>query len=167
MGNETEDFIISELKVASKETIKTIIDIWEEVINWHSEFDDDFTLDKDGRTNFSFMISKAVHDSSQIVYIARRNNEIIGFLFGYVKKHSGFFKKRIIAHISDIAVIKPLRRAGVGSALMARFENEFAKNNNANELSLYVHSLNKEGVDFYDKLGYVVKLFSMRKKILD
>jgi len=78
---------------------------------------------------------------------------------------TGFFKKRIIAHISDIAVIKSLRRTGVGTALMERFEKEFAQNNEANELSLYVHSVNQESIDFYNKLDYNIKLHSMRKKI--
>jgi len=62
MESDSEECTISELRIASKDTVKTIVDIWEEVINWHSGFDDDFTLDKDGRANFGFMISKAVHD---------------------------------------------------------------------------------------------------------
>ncbi len=165
MSNESEEYTIIKLKIATKDNVKTIIDIWEEVISWHSSFDDDFTLDQDGRANFAFMISKAVHDSTQIVYLARKNNEIIGFLFGYVKKHSGFFKKRTIAHISDIAVIKEFRRTGVGSALMNKFEQEFARVNKADELSLYVHSKNKKGIDFYNKIGFDIKLHSMRKKL--
>lgn len=166
MEIDSEEFIISELKIASNEAVRRIVDIWEEVINWHSSFDEDFELDQNGRSNFGFMISKAVHDSTQIVYIAKKNNEIVGFLFGYVKKHSGFFRKRTIAHVSDIAVIKSLRRSGIGSALMNKFENEFANANEADELSLYVHSLNSEGKEFYNKLGFDVKLLSMRKKIL-
>ena len=165
MEIDSKEFIISKLKVSSKETIKTIVDIWEEVIDWHASFDKDFTLDKDGRANFGFMVSKAAHDPSQVVYLAKKDNVIIGFLFGYVKKHSGFFRKRTIAHISDIAVVKDLRRTGVGTSLMKKFENEFARANEADELSLYVHSRNEESVDFYNKLGFDVKLLSMRKKI--
>ncbi|MCE7742055.1 MAG: GNAT family N-acetyltransferase [Candidatus Heimdallarchaeota archaeon] len=165
MVSDSEEFVITELKLASKEVVKTIVDIWEEVINWHSSFDSDFALDKDGRSNFGFMVSKAIHDPTQTVYIAKKDNEIIGFVFGYVKKHSGFFKNRIIAHISDIAVVKQYRRTGVGTALMQKFEKGFAKQNDANELSLYVHSQNKEGVDFYNKLGFDIKLLSMRKKL--
>lgn len=164
MDHEIEKYIISELTSASKDIVKTIVDIWEEVIKWHSSFDDNFTLDKDARTNFSFIISKAVYDPTQIVYIARQNNKIIGFLYGYTKQHSGFFKQRTIAHVSDIAVASDYRRVGVGTALMNKFENDFAKNKNADELTLYVHSSNKEGIEFYNKLGYEVKLYSMRKE---
>ena len=165
MEVDSKEIVISELNVASKEKVKRIVDIWEEVIIWHSEFDKDFCLDKEGRSNFAFMISKAVHDSSQIVYIAKKADTIIGFLFGYVKKHHGFFRKRIIAHISDIAVDLSHRNEGVGTALMQKFENDFAKTSNAEELSLYVHTKNEKGVEFYNKLGFNVKLLSMRKKI--
>ena len=165
MEDNSKDFIISELNVASKEKVKRIVDIWEEVINWHSEFDDDFELEREGRSNFAFMISKAVHDSTQRVYIAQKKEKIIGFLFGYVKTHSGFFRKRIIAHISDIAVDSINRGTGVGTALMQKFEADFAKSNEAEEISLYVHSQNERGVSFYQRLGFKVKLLSMRKKI--
>ncbi len=165
MSDDSELLSVSELKFATKDVVTTIVDIWEEVINWHSSFDDDFTLDKDGRSNFSLMISTAVHDPTQVVYVARKNNEIVGFLFGYIRKHSGFFKKRTIGHISDIAVVKQQRRTGIGSKLMKKFETDFAKRNNAEELTLYVHTLNEEGIDFYEKLGFQVKLLSMRKKI--
>ena len=165
MVQESKEFTITELNIASKETVKSIVDIWEEVIDWHSTFDDDFTLDKNGKANFGFMISKAVHDPSQIVYVAKHRNVIIGFLYGYIKKHSGFFRTRNIAHISDIAIIKPWRRSGVGTALMDKFETHFARENEADELSLYVHSQNDEGINFYNKLGFGVKLLSMRKKL--
>ena len=165
MEVDSDNCIISELNVASKEIVKRIVDIWEEVIDWHSKFDEDFELDKEGRSNFAFMISKAIHDPSQVVYIAHINEEIVGFLFGYVKTHSGFFRKRTIAHVSDIAIDPSFRGSGVGTALMERFEKEFAKANEAEELSLYVHSQNEKGVNFYKKLGFKVKLLSMRKKV--
>jgi len=153
------------LSKAKKEDVKDIVNIWVETIDWHSQIDEDFTLDKEGKMNFSFMVSKALHEPTQVVYVAKVEEEIIGFLFGYIKKHSGFFKKQDIAHISDIAVVESFRRQGIGTKLMEKFEKDFAKENQVDELSLYVHLLNESGVEFYDKLGYSVKLLSMRKKL--
>ena len=48
---------------------------------------------------------------------------------------------------------------------MDKFEKDFARENQADELTLYVHLLNESGVKFYEKLGYSVKLLSMRKKL--
>jgi len=165
MSPKTDDLREVKLSKAKKEDIKDIVNIWVDTIDWHSQIDDDFTLDKDGKINFSFMVSKALHEPTQIVYVAKVEEEIIGFLFGYTKKHSGFFKKRVIAHISDIAVVESFRRQGIGTKLMAKFEKEFARENQVDELTLYVHLLNEGGAEFYEKLGYSVKLLSMRKKL--
>jgi len=165
MSPEIEEMPEIKIAKAEKEDIKDIVNIWTETIDWHSQFDEDFTLDKEGKTNFSFMVSKALYEPSQVVYVAKSEDKVIGFLFGYTKKHSGFFKKRVIAHISDIAVDEDFRRLGVGSKLMEKFEKDFARENQADELTLYVHLLNEPGVQFYEKLGYSVKLLSMRKKL--
>ncbi len=165
MNPKTDDLREVKLSKAKKEDVKDIVNIWVETIDWHSEIDEDFTLDKDGKINFSFMVSKALHEPTQVVYVAKVEEKIIGFLFGFIKKHSGFFKKRDIAHISDIAVVESFRRQGIGTKLMEKFEKDFARENQVDELSLYVHLLNESGVEFYDKLGYSVKLLSMRKKL--
>ena len=162
MSKELQGITITK---AERSDIKEIVDIWVKTIEWHSKIDDDFTLDKDGKTNFSFMVSKALFEPTQVVYVAKVEKEIIGFLFGYTKKHSGFFKKRTVAHISDIAVVDEYQRKGVGTKLMDKFEKDFARENQADELTLYVHLLNESGVKFYEKLGYSVKLLSMRKKL--
>ncbi|OLS32757.1 MAG: putative N-acetyltransferase [Candidatus Heimdallarchaeota archaeon AB_125] len=165
MNPVKEDMPEIQLTKAEKEDIKEIVKIWVETIDWHAKFDEDFTLDKDGKTNFSFMVSKALYEPTQVVFVAKSGNKVIGFLYGFTKKHSGFFKKRVIAHISDIAVDDDFRRLGIGSKLMEKFEKDFARENQADELTLYVHLLNESGVKFYEKLGYSVKLLSMRKKL--
>ena len=164
MDQNSDDIRIVKLDKLSQEQINRIVDIWVETINWHSDFDDDFTLDEEGRQNFSFMISKAIYEPTQVLYIVVREEEIIGFMYGYIRKHTGFFKRRIIAHISDIAIKDEHRRKGLGTALMKRFEQDFARLNNADEISLYVHILNEGGVEFYRNIGFDVKLLSMRKK---
>ena len=165
MNPVKEDIPDIQITKAEKEDIREIVKIWVETINWHSKLDEDFTLDKEGKTNFSFMVSKALYEPTQIVYVAKSENEVIGFLFGYTKKHSGFFRKRVVAHISDIAVDDNFRRLGIGSKLMDKFEKDFARENQADELTLYVHLMNEPGVKFYEELGYSVKLLSMRKKL--
>jgi ribosomal protein S18 acetylase RimI-like enzyme len=145
--------------------INKIVEIWMEVIKWHTEFDDEFTLDPDGDTNFSFVLRSAFTDPTQIVYVALYDKEIVGFVYGYTKEHSGFFMKRKVAHVSDIAVKEYYRGKGIGTALMRRFELDFAKKNEASSITLYVHTKNKQGIDFYNKHGFDTKLISMRKKL--
>ncbi len=145
--------------------IKEIVEIWTDIIKWHTEFDDEFTLDPEGQSNFSFILKSAFNDPTQTAYVALYDKEIVGFVYGYTKEHSGFFKKRKVAHVSDIAVKEDYRRKGIGTALMRRFEFDFAKKNEAGSITLYVHSKNQQGLDFYKKQRFDTKLISMRKRL--
>ena len=145
--------------------IKDIVKLWTETINQHAEFDRDFILDSEGKVNFHFVLETALRDKTQVLLVAKEDIEIIGFLYGYIKTHSGFFKRRIIAHISDIAVKDNFRRKGVGKELMRCFEEDFAKKNQVDCMSLYVHIQNQSGLEFYDNLGFERKLISMKKDL--
>ncbi len=151
------------IRTARKEDLKEIIELWIETIIFHAELDDDFTLDKDGAKNFELVLANAINDSTQVLLIATEQDEMIGFLYGYLKKYEGFFKKRTIAHISDIAVKEHYRRRGLGTALMERFENDFSMKNTSDDLSLFVHIKNDAGVKFYKDLGYDITLLTMKK----
>lgn len=160
--NDSKPFTIREFNLTD---IDCIVEIWVEILNWHAEFDQEFILDPEGRSNFRFVLKSAFSDHTQTVYIAVHEEVIVGFVYGYIKKHSGFFKKRTVAHVSDIAVKENYRRKGIGTALMRRFEHDFAKKNDSDGLSLYVHFNNEQGLNFYKKLGFDIKLASMRKNL--
>jgi len=153
------------IREGKKRDIPLILKLWTDTINWHSELDNDFTLAKDGIQNFELVLTNALGNSSQIVIIAEERENIVGFLYGYLKKYTGFFRKRIVAHISDIAVNEEHRRRGIGTALMEKFEQDFAKLNDTNDLSLFVHTKNNTGVEFYNHLGFEVTLLTMQKTI--
>lgn len=138
--------------------------IWMEVIDYHAKFDNAFTLNKEGSLNFQLMITAALTDPDQVLYVARKGEEIVGFLYGFSKKYSSVFKPRLTAHVSDIAIKKEYRRKNIGTALMYKFENEFASSRKADEISLNVHSQNVEGLSFYNKLGFRKKTYYFAKE---
>ncbi|MCK4895163.1 MAG: GNAT family N-acetyltransferase [Candidatus Heimdallarchaeota archaeon] len=141
--------------------------IWTEVIDYHAKFDNAFTLDKEGSLNFQLMVNAALTDLDQVLYVARKGEEIVGFLYGFTKKYSSIFKPKLTAHVSDIAIKKEYRRKKIGTALMHKFENEFAKSRKADEISLNVHSQNVEGLNFYSKLGFSNKFITMKKNLMN
>jgi ribosomal protein S18 acetylase RimI-like enzyme len=165
MHTEFDDRFYFEINKGSKEDIEEIIDLWSQTINWHAEFDKDFIFDSEGKANFKFVLETAINDITQAVYVAKSGKKIIGFLYGYIRTFTGFFRKRIIAHISDITIQDEFRRKGIGTELMKKFEYEFARSNNANCMSLNVHVKNSSGLRFYDNLGFTKNLLSMKKDL--
>ena len=160
----TMEFQITEGKSAD---LIEISRIWTDVIDNHAKFDYTFTLDREGSLNFQLMITTALTDPDQVLYVSRKGEEIVGFLYGFTKKYSGIFKTRLTAHVSDIAIKKGYKRKSIGTALMHKFENDFAKSRKADEISLNVHSQNLEGLNFYNKLGFSKKLITMRKSLMN
>ena len=163
MDNEVTSTNPFEIREGNPKDLTEVTKIWEQVINMHIEFDSMFTLDKDGISSFQLLIATAMTDSQQVLYVAHKGTEIVGFLYGFVKQYSGFFQKRLTAHVSDIAVKVDYQRNRIGSMLMDKFENEFALNQKADDISLNVHVQNHQGLMFYDKLGFERSLIRMRK----
>lgn len=155
-----------EIVEATNLDISDIFEIWEEVIDWHASFDQSFSLSEDGEVNYKMMLQTALIDPTQVIYVAKIDNKVVGFVYGYLKKHSGFFKERNTAHISDLAVAKEFRCKGIGSLLINFFEKNFARIHEADEITLYVHYHNKRAQKFYRKHNFETKLLTMRKKLL-
>ncbi|MHA1667611.1 MAG: GNAT family N-acetyltransferase [Candidatus Heimdallarchaeaceae archaeon] len=163
MSEKNEDISLIEVRKGKYDETKEITALWIESILWHSTFDNDFELDKDGKRNFEFVLKTAIADNSQEVYVAEKSGRIVGFLYGYIKNQTGFFKRRKVAHISDIVVKKEFRNQGIGSALFEKFEREFAFEHQAEDMTLFVHVKNEKAIEFYKKIGFEIKLLSMKK----
>ncbi len=147
--------------------IEKIVDLWKDVINWHATFDETFELNNKGKKQYIDYIKSAIIAENQIVYKASTidDNNIVGFLFAYISSRELFFKKRVTVHISDIAVHPAYRRKGIGKKLMEELENKFAKEVNASDITLYVHSKNTNAINFYIKEGFNEQMKLMRKKL--
>ena len=99
------------------------------------------------------------------MFVAKKDGKVVGFLYGFMKKYSGFFASRLTAHVSDIVVAEEFRSRNIGKKLMEKFEIEFAKSHKADEISLNVSVQNVRAINFYRNLGYDKKLVTMRKRI--
>jgi ribosomal-protein-alanine N-acetyltransferase len=79
--------------------------------------------------------------------IAENGNEIIGYTIGQVRNES--------AEIISLAVDPTWRRKGVGTILTNSLIDHF-KEKRLKEIFLHVRTKNKEGISFYQKLGFKI-----------
>ncbi|MHA1304069.1 MAG: GNAT family N-acetyltransferase [Candidatus Heimdallarchaeaceae archaeon] len=160
--SETLSYTIEEAEI---DDLEEIVALWKEVIEWHATFDESFILSEEGEQIYYNYLANAIISDKQVVYKAElEGGKIIGFLFGYIKDKNMFFRKRIIAHISDITVHKDYRNQGIGTALMSKFEHDYAKRYTAKEITLYVHTANKKAISFYERAGYTKQMHLMSKR---
>ena len=84
-----------------------------------------------------------IMSSSNLVLVVEHNNLIIGYLIGeYNYNNTNNF------HILSIGVLEKYRSKGIGKKLI--------DNININNITLYVHTLNEKGINFYKRNGFTI-----------
>lgn len=93
---------------------------------------------------------KRIHETHpEGFYVAEIAGDIVGYLIGFVRwKDTG--------HVMALAVDRPYRREGVGSALMINALDRMGKNG-ASRVKLEVRVSNEAAKSFYDKMGFEVR----------
>lgn len=81
-----------------------------------------------------------------IVLVAEMNNKLVGYMIGELNPD----KKNY--HIMSIGVDEIYRSIGIGSLLLTYVTNIIKKE--CNNITLYVHTENTKGVQFYEKNGF-------------
>lgn len=83
-----------------------------------------------------------------ITLVAEENEKIIGYLLAMInlKDHN--------YHIMSFGVDEAHRRHGIGSMLVNNLANMRTKE--INNITLYVHSENEQGIQFYKKNGFQI-----------
>lgn len=102
-------------------------------------------------------IDRKLKVQSELFLVAEDSGKIVGSAMGGYDGHRGW--------VYLVAVSPRHRRKGVGKALMSRVEQELVRMG-CPKLNLQVRGTNKEVVEFYKRLGYVVEdRVSMSKRL--
>jgi len=95
------------------------------------------------------------------IWVAEANNELIGFIIGYeTKTHIGDTR----GNIELLAVHPSCRRRGIGTKLVQKVLEHFKKTNLA-EAYLFCPATALEAKKLYEKLGFKVDAYYMRRKL--
>jgi diamine N-acetyltransferase len=100
-------------------------------------------------------IESLLNDKINIFIVLEKEKEIIGFLLAYeeTKGHLPFHKKRKYIVIDNIVVDENYRNKGYGEKLL-NYIIEYAKNENYNDIMLYVYRFNENAIKLYEKKGF-------------
>lgn len=124
-------------------------------------------LDENGILNSSERLEKTVEemqqfigDKSAIIIGAFKEEELIGFIWGY----KTIVNDRNRLHINYFIVNEKHRKQGIGSQLIEKIY-EIANEMQIKEIELMVTSENKTAVNFYKRQGFEIERIKLCKKI--
>ncbi len=111
---------------------------------------------KPEKTAFENSFAALLHDDSVYISIAEHDNNIIGYILGFV--HSTFFANGNVAWLEEIMIDEKYRRMGVGTELVKQFE-ETAKEKQCKLVALAT----RRAANFYSAIGYEESAAYFRK----
>jgi GNAT superfamily N-acetyltransferase len=129
------------------------------IIEYHKPWDS-----RELRPDWAARMRKHLVVSSETVtLLARADGRAVGFLNGNVRLDYGIYDDAI-AYIANAFVEDEARGSGIGSALVARFE-EWSQHRGASDLMLNVAAGNQLGIEFWNKSGFTIWGHSMVKTL--
>ena len=94
-------------------------------------------------------LSYFMQSPNAVSFVAKRDNEIVGFIIGFIEKHDGI----TLGHVVTIDVLPKHRRIGMGVKLLDELEQIFLKKG-VKISFLEVRIDNEAARELYRKKGY-------------
>ena len=103
---------------------------------------------------------EALNNKNELIYIARYNNEAVGFICGQLYSSICYTSKQ--GEITELYVKEAFRRKGIATMLMKHLENEFI-NKDVLEITVITGLKNNNAQRLYEKCGYSHKRMALIK----
>jgi GNAT superfamily N-acetyltransferase len=136
--------------------------IWIDLMVYHSKFEPFWEMSDDAIDNFTWWMSREIHNEDSCVLVALDREKVVGYVGGIVKFHPPVFRETRHFLITDMQVDIEYRRQGIGEALM----NELYKwtaGKDIKRIELGVAPKNSIGHSFWEKMGFQEYLVMMAK----
>ncbi|MEM7814773.1 MAG: GNAT family N-acetyltransferase [Candidatus Aenigmatarchaeota archaeon] len=149
------------IRPAVSTDIEAIQELDKESTTYHRKFDRNFYMvsEKWWKIKRNFQLA-AMKDSKNLILVAEDNDEIVGYVWGYVER----LNKYNIGKIQELVVSIRHRRKGIGTRLVKSLL-EFFKSKNCIIVEVLVNVKNIAAYKTYKNLGFEEKEYRMQAKI--
>ena len=152
------------IKTAERKHIPQSISLWHELMDYHATLDPLFETRPDGAKNWEQYIGELMGMREGKVFIALKDNEVVGYSVCRVSAHPPLFKQEYYGLIMDMAVKQEYQRQGIGTLLLETIY-DWVYELGLNRIELQVVPQNSQGYAFWKKHGFNDYLHSLYKLI--
>ncbi|MBQ9014058.1 MAG: GNAT family N-acetyltransferase [Bacilli bacterium] len=125
-------------------------------------------LHPDYRDKMAILNLNEVNKNNGKCYLAIQNDKVIGLIMGVIVEYDKYdyldYKCPKEGEITELIVTSKVRSCGTGKALMNKME-EYFKSVGCEYIKVDVFAYNKNGINFYNKMGYHTRMYTNIKKI--
>lgn len=98
--------------------------------------------------------------NNQIILVAEKNNNIVGYLAGTIDKKFTYVDKKT-AEIENLFILDKYRNLGIGKMLISEFK-KICKENNVKRIIVTAASQNIKAINFYKSQGFEDKKVTLK-----
>lgn len=142
-----------QIRRATPEDLEAVLDLWQEMMDYHAGLDQRFQQVADSRDHFRMTLREWMADDTQRVLVAVDDGEIVGYIIGRIAENPPIFELRFLGHVSDICVAPEWRRQGIGRKLFAAVLNWFRRQG-LPVVQLNVAAANAVSQAFWREMGF-------------
>ena len=113
------------IREANTDDIPSIVDLWEEMMNFHIQKSSIYDIKPDARQIYEFYLKKTLKSHESTVIIYEIENKIIGYLMAEQSQLPPVYKEDTIGTIVEICITEKYRGRGIGEKLVEKIEKWF------------------------------------------
>ena len=152
------------IRVANFEDLEEIVGVRMDNAIYHANLSEAYKVKKEA---YSFMEKHSkmmISNENSIIFLAEINKKIVGYAIGILKGQHPIFELPKIAFIEDIFISIDHQNKGIGKELIKALQSWFKKTG-VGRIELKVFNLNKNGIQFWEKMGFNCDMLGMTKSI--
>ncbi len=127
--------------------------LWMRSAQEHTEHDSIYATAPGAERVMRRFLADLTGSSHAFLFVAELGGRTVGFISGELREGSPTFRQRTWASVDDVFVEPDHRSLGIGRALLGGVE-AWAKERDADGISLQVAAANERGRKFYEELGF-------------
>lgn len=151
-----------EIRDATEEDLKGIVELWEMLVEQHRTYSDHFAIARDGRRKWARYLRQKFTEPSTKLIVAEEKEELVGFMMCLLSPQESIFAEKATGVVSDAFVRKDRRKKGVMKEMLRVALRWFDKNK-MKSVEVSVAAANLEARAAWGQLGF--KPFLVRKRL--
>lgn len=145
--------IIINIIEANETHIPAIVELWIEMIDYHTQLDQFFKRREDAHLNYESFIKELFNSNEAKILIALEDDKILGYILAKVDEYPPVYLYEKYGVIYDLVVKSTYRRRGIGTKLLNRSIDWFYSQG-LDRIELILASKNEKANSFYVKNGF-------------
>jgi ribosomal protein S18 acetylase RimI-like enzyme len=140
------------IRKATETDIVSILPLWRELMEFHSDFDSRFQLAADAISQGDAYFRAELTAPTSLLAVAERDSTIVGYCLAFCRQQPPIFKHRAYGFISEFHILPSFRRCGIGSSLFAYVRKWFSEQG-ISRIELVTINANDGSNAFWQRMG--------------